>query len=68
MKIKTKKVQVHKIKVTEKELDTLQLAIGLMLEDPESHPRWRKILCPMLKEMRAALKDGEFYEPIENCN
>jgi hypothetical protein len=65
--VKIKTNRNHSIKLSEKELDTLQLAVALMIADPNSHPGWKKVLCPILKKMRAALKDGVLYEPVEGC-
>lgn len=65
MKIRTKSKNIHTIKVSERELDTLQLAVALMIESPTSHPNWQKTLRPMLKEMRASLTGGDMYEPVK---
>lgn len=62
MKIKTKKVNVHKLTVSESELDWIQLAVALMLQNPNTHSNWHQALQPLLEQMRGALENGDEYE------
>lgn len=53
---KTQKTEtLFKLTVTEKELDYIQLAIAVMLQDPKTHPDWKPRLGPILEKMRKAL-------------
>ena len=63
--MKVKSETKHSLIVTNKELDAIQLAIGLMLEAKDCHPYWKKTLGPIFKQMRSALPGGDLYEPIE---
>lgn len=51
----TKTETLFKLTLTEKELDHIQLAIAVMLQDPKTHPNWKTWLAPTLEKMREAL-------------
>ena len=57
---KTQKTEtVFKLTLTEKELDHIQLAIAVMLQDEKTHADWKTLLGPTLEKMRRAL---DYYE------
>lgn len=55
MKLKVKKTKTYKIEVTREELTAIELAISLMLQNEETHPRWVDTLLPVVEEMLEAL-------------